>query len=1090
MQDQSNNIKLAFLEALEKETTEDRNEYLDRICKKNPDWRAELESLLKIHDEAGDFLESSILDSGVILDESPLSEGPGTIIGRYKLLEKIGEGGMAVVYMAEQTDPIRRKVALKIIKLGMDIKSVIARFEAERQALAMMDHPNIAKVLDAGATETGRPYFVMELVTGVSITEYCDKNNLSTKDRLALFIQVCNAVQHAHQKGIIHRDIKPTNVMVTLRDGQPTPKVIDFGIAKAINQKLTEKTLFTRYAHIIGTPAYMSPEQAELSDFDVDTRSDIYSLGVLLYELLTGTTPFGEEELRKAGYIEMQRVIREQEPAKPSTKLSTLGDALTDIAKHRGCTPDLLRKSIRGDLDWIVMKSLEKDRARRYETASGLALDIERHLSNEPVVARPPSTAYQARKFLRRNRVVVTEATLLVCLAALTGAGVFLGLRQMPVRWAKNQAVPEVERLIEQAALTRDDSKARQALQLGQRAARYLPDDPRLKKAVEACSGVWSITSDPEGARVSIKPYHDQDADWTALGQTPLQNVRLARGFFLVRFEKPGYEPVESVCGMGGGELSRKLDAAGKVPPGMVRVSGRNVAIAGIGEVPSFFIDQCEVTNRRFKEFVDMGGYQNRLYWKEPFVRDGKTLAWEEAIALFRDRTGRPGPATWIWGDYPADHADYPVGGVSWYEAAAYAEFAGKSLPTRDHWALAAGFDISDLFVYFPSVLATVSRFDKDGPAPVGSHKGMNCYGALDMAGNVREWCWNESPAGRLIRGGAWDSAVYAYSNENQLSPWDRSPQNGFRCVKYLDRDKIPASLFESKGLCRERDFSKEKPVDDAIFEIYKARFEYDPAELKAVVEKRDGDSADWIVERVTFDAAYDNERVIAELYLPRNGHKPYQSVILFPAADAVGGWLPASTRAYFGLGLDCFVQSGRAFVFPVYKGTYERTGDMTVLKRWPAEEYRHAYTDYLARWVKDFRRCVDYLETRPDFDSQKIAFCGVSWGGIIGAVIPAVESRVQAVMLVLGGFEANYALPEAQGLNYISHITAPTLMLNGRLDMLFPLETCVRPAFNLLGTPEKDKRLVVYDTEHYVPKTELTQELLAWLDKYFGPAK
>ena len=271
------------------------------------------------------------------------SEGPGTVIGRYKLLEKIGEGGMAVVYMAEQTEPIRRKVALKIIKLGMDTRQVIARFEAERQALALMDHPNIAKVLDAGATETGRPYFVMELVTGVSITEYCDKNSLSTKDRLALFLQVCHAVQHAHQKGIIHRDIKPSNVMVTHHDGKPVPKVIDFGIAKATNQKLTEKTLFTRYAHIIGTPAYMSPEQAELSDLDIDTRSDIYSLGVLLYELLTGTTPFSEEELRKAGYIEMQRVIREQEPVKPSTRIRTaLRGASVPARRGTGETPVVL----------------------------------------------------------------------------------------------------------------------------------------------------------------------------------------------------------------------------------------------------------------------------------------------------------------------------------------------------------------------------------------------------------------------------------------------------------------------------------------------------------------------------------------------------------------------------------------------------------------------------------------------------------------------------------------------------------------------------------------------------------------------------
>jgi len=307
----------------------------------------------------------------------------------------------------------------------MDTKQVIARFEAERQALALMDHPNIAKVHDAGATETGRPYFVMELVTGVSITEYCDKNNLSTRDRLALFLQVCHAVQHAHQKGIIHRDIKPSNVMVTQRDGAPVPKVIDFGIAKATNQKLTEKTLFTRYAYIIGTPAYMSPEQAALRDLDIDTRSDIYSLGVLLYELLTGATPFSEEELRKAGYLEMQRVIREQEPIKPSTKLSTLGETLTDIAKHRASTPDLLTKAIRGDLDWIVMKTLEKTRDRCYVNASALVTDVQRHLNVEPILARGPGAIYRLRKFLRRHRsrvavalvIVIPLSTMIVALA-------------------------------------------------------------------------------------------------------------------------------------------------------------------------------------------------------------------------------------------------------------------------------------------------------------------------------------------------------------------------------------------------------------------------------------------------------------------------------------------------------------------------------------------------------------------------------------------------------------------------------------------------------------------------------------------------
>jgi serine/threonine protein kinase len=419
MENLSEKMREVFSQALEKADPKERSEFLDDACGEDHNLREKVDALIILHGQAGDFLESPPFIDQPAMDNLP-EESPGTLIGRYKLLEKIGEGGMAVVYMAEQEKPIRRKVALKIIKLGMDTKSVIARFEAERQALAMMDHPNIAKVLDAGATETGRPFFVMDLVPGVCITEYCDKNRLSIKERLTLFISVCSAVQHAHQKGIIHRDVKPSNVMVTQHDGEPVPKVIDFGIAKATNQRLTEKTLYTRYAHIIGTPAYMSPEQAELSDLDVDTRTDIYSLGVLLYELLTGTTPFSQEELREAGYLQMQKIICEEEPTKPSTKLSTLGEALTDVAKWHSSSPESLPKLVRGDLDWIVMKSLEKDRTRRYETANALAMDVQRHIDHEPVLARAPKTMYRLHKFLRRHR---SRAVAALAIAFAVGAG-------------------------------------------------------------------------------------------------------------------------------------------------------------------------------------------------------------------------------------------------------------------------------------------------------------------------------------------------------------------------------------------------------------------------------------------------------------------------------------------------------------------------------------------------------------------------------------------------------------------------------------------------------------------------------------------
>jgi serine/threonine protein kinase/Flp pilus assembly protein TadD len=461
---------------------EERAAYLEQACAGDPALRASVEALLRANVGATGFLERpapapvagpaesdvpSTRGTALPVDPPPF-EGPGAVIGPYKLLQQIGEGGMGTVFMAEQTHPVRRKVALKVIKPGMDSRNVIARFEAERQALAMMDHVNIARVFDAGATQSGRPYFVMELVHGVPITKYCDDNCLTPRERLELFVLVCQAIQHAHQKGIIHRDVKPSNVMVTLYDGKPVPKVIDFGVAKATEQKLTERTLFTQYGTMVGTLEYMSPEQAEMSALGVDTRSDIYSLGVLLYELLTGSTPLSHKRVKEAAYAEILRMIKEEEPPRPSTRLSDSGEALASISAQRHMEPDKLTKLVRGELDWIVMKSLEKDRGRRYETASAFAADVQRYLHDEPVLACPPSGWYRFGKFARRNKAVLVVAGLALCFLVLLGGGVGWVVRDQA---ARELAINEVvTRLLQQADELQEEGNWLAALAVVKRA--------------------------------------------------------------------------------------------------------------------------------------------------------------------------------------------------------------------------------------------------------------------------------------------------------------------------------------------------------------------------------------------------------------------------------------------------------------------------------------------------------------------------------------------------------------------------------------------------------------------------------------------
>jgi serine/threonine protein kinase/WD40 repeat protein len=524
-------LRALFNEALERDDPVEQARFLDEVCGADAVLRGRVEKLLRAHEEAGGFFSepskvpASAHATGTIALR--LTEKPGDKIGRYKVLQQIGEGGCGVVYMAEQREPVRRRVALKVIKPGMDTKQVIARFDAERQALALMDHPTIAKVLDAGATETGRPYFVMELVRGTRITEFCDENKLSTEDRLKLFIQVCQAVQHAHQKGVIHRDIKPSNILVTINDGVPVPKVIDFGIAKATAGRLTDQTLFTAFEQFIGTPAYMSPEQAMMTSVDIDTRSDIYSLGVLLYELLTSRTPFDQKELLAAGLDGTRRIIQEDKPPRPSTRLSTMAaDTLTTAARDRQTDAPTLLHLVRGDLDWIVMKCLEKDRARRYPTANGLARDIERHLNCEPVNARPPSRLYEFQKTVRRHRVeFVAAGAVIIALAVGLGISIWTLAKE---RRTRERAVA-AERKTEQQLYTALLEQARASVQsreLGHRVrtldairrAAVISNSADLRREAFAALSQPDLrferqmTTDPHGTVVELDPRFEQIA--------------------------------------------------------------------------------------------------------------------------------------------------------------------------------------------------------------------------------------------------------------------------------------------------------------------------------------------------------------------------------------------------------------------------------------------------------------------------------------------------------------------------------------------------------------------------------------------------
>jgi len=965
----------------------------------------------------------------------PTTLSPGDRFGPYEILSPVGAGGMGEVYRARDTR-LRRFVAIKVLPEALlQDPERRRRLQVEARAVSSLNHPNICTLHDVGRQDTEHgpiDYLVMEYLEGETLAERIASGPLPIEECLRHAIQIAGGLDAAHRRGLVHRDLKPGNVMLT-----PTgAKLLDFGLARRTvipstgDQQSAAPTVTaqpaTRAGFLMGTPAYMSPEQA--LGRPADARSDVFAFGLLLHEMVSGAPAFsGESELQVIADI----LRGEPQPAR----------------SHR--------PEVSGDLQSIIDRCLNKAPEKRYQDARSLQEDLaacERRLTSPG--ARAPWRAW----------ILVTAGVVVVAALAFS---IWIGWRSAREREARREILPEMRRLVE-------SDRAFAAFRLAREHAGEFAGDPEFDRLLRDISIPASLNTEPEGAEVLYKDYNTPKAEWERLGVTPVQDVPMPVSQIRLKIVKDGFEPVELVLSGPTVPAVVMLTPLGQTPPGMVRVRGGQVGYRATREVviDDYWLDRHEVTNRAFKEFVDQGGYRNPSLWPDTFVGRGRTLTFEEAMALFRDTTGRPGPATWELGTYPEGQEDYPVGGVSWYEAQAYATFVGKSLPTFLHWYRAAGAET--LF----SGIIRLSNFGGEGPAPVGSHQGLSPWGNLDMAGNVREWVWNAAGDRRYTLGGAWNDPTYLFTGPDALDPLDRDPMLGFRCALY-PKPPPDEALEPIKTVFR--DYSKETPVADAIFSAYRRLHRYDSGPLEARVESPPDDLEYWREEQVSYAAAYDDERIPATLFLPKNAAPPYQAVVFFPpgSANLLGSIHDAGTRQFSFL-----IRSGRALLFPVYEGTYERR-----LRAGAGGADRSR--DLRIRWSKDVGRSLDYLEERPDIDSSRIAFYGLSMGAAYGPIAGAVEPRFRTLVFVSGGLSSGPLAPEVDSFNFAPRVHVPVLMINGNHDFIFPLEESQKPLFRLLGVPESDKRHYMFDGGHVPPHWQvIARETLDWLDRRMGPVR
>ena len=1078
-----------FNAALEK-TPEQRAAYLDDVCAGDAAVRAEIEELLAASESPDSFIDSPKAGLAGVADAPRLQ--PDEMVGSFQVIRLLGVGGMGEVYLARDLK-LNRQVALKVLPPASAIDpNANKRFLREAQAAAALEHPHICSTHEIGE-ERGLSFIVMQFIEGETLAERIKREPLRPQDTLDIGIQIADALCEAHAHGIIHRDIKPANIIIT---AQNQVQVLDFGLAKKIlfdpaDSESSLKTFLSQPGLIMGTVSYMSPEQVRGQEADV--RSDLWSLGVVLYETLTGKTPF---------------------PGATSV------EKLAAVLYHE---PEL--EGVPLEISEILKRSLQKQPEERFQTAAEMMAEIKRqkqeldfeeqlkaHVSitpDDPLLTETmnrmlgeqshreiASGKKSIRKFTWKQIVAAGVVALLVIIG---GWYVWKAVREIMARDTLGQA----EGLAEQ-------EKNFEAYDLARQVEAVLPHDEKLAALLPTISDSLSVTSEPAGAKVYLRRFQpDAKGNFPArelIGETPLKEQRIARGQYILQVEKDGYAPFErTISGIiprvGGSfiaspplDLAVRLLEKDKMPAGMVFVPGSEYSLVNWSRptetkvnLSDYFIDKYEVSNREFKEFILGGGYVKKDYWKYPIKKGNKTLTWDEAMQMFRDKTGLAGPRTWTDQNFPAGQENNPVTDITWYEAAAYAEFRGKKLPTVFQWEKAARDGAFDPrynalpwgFIKQGETTDRRANFRGTGTTPVTEMEfGMSPFGCYNMAGNATEWCANQSPDGFVTSGGAWNDLAYSFGDYGEVPGSYSSNRIGFRCA--LDP---PGTQGDQGGEMLPPSVTPEyKPSSDADFKVWLTHYTYDKTALNAkVIETIENN--DWRRETITF-AGEDSSLATAYLYLPKNYAKPLQVVQYVPAGDVVRGLrpLPDSVEMF----LTPLIKSGRAVFTVVLKGYIGRPFPPNYS---PPESSTVEFRKQMVNWITDLRRGVDYLETRDDLDSQRLTFLGISNGANLGILLTAVETRYKYSVFVSAGLEPQVKdwIAETNYINFASQPRQPKLLVNGRYDETFPYNSDARPLVKLMREPKKP---LTYDGGHIPTVEYFSTTINGWLDETLGPVK